>query len=202
MKPQTAHSPVAPISDDLLGQEAIKESVRRAYLEVVGKTSTAAERLYDPEQLALLPPGAVAQALGVGNPIRAAGLTPGEVVIDLGCGAGIDTLLAAHAVGPNGKAIGLDMLPEMLEAAARNAAESGVTNVEWLLGHLEEIPVPDESMDVVISNGVVNLSPRKSRVFAEIHRILRKGGRFVAADIVVDEDLPPEILTNPAAWAG
>ncbi len=200
--PQASHLPVAPTSDDLLGQQAITEAVRNAYREVVGKGSTAAARLYDPEQLTLLPRGAIAQALGVGNPIRAAGLTPGEVVIDLGCGGGIDTILAAHAVGPGGKAIGLDMLPEMLEVASRHAAEAGVTNVEWLLGRLEEIPLPDDSVDVVISNGVVNLSPRKSRVFAEIHRILREGGRFVAADIVVDEDLPPEILTNPAAWAG
>ncbi len=202
MTPETAHPPVAPTSDDLLGQEAIKEVVRLAYREVVGKASRTAERLYDPEQLAALPAGAVAQALGVGNPIRAAGLTPGEVVIDLGCGGGIDTILAARAVGPTGKAIGLDMLPEMLEVASGNAREGGVTNVEWLLGSLEEIPLPDESVGVAVSNGVVNLSPRKSRVFAEIHRILRKGGRLAAADIVVDEDLPPEILTNPAAWAG
>ncbi len=202
MKPQSAHPPVVPTSDDLLGQEAIKESVRQAYRKIIGKATPVAERLYDPEQLALLPPDAIAQALGVGNPIRAAGLRPGEVVIDLGSGGGIDTILAARAVGPSGRVIGLDMLPEMLEVASRNAAESGVTNVEWLLGHLEEIPLPDESIDVAVSNGVVNLSPRKSRVFAEIYRILRRGGRFVAADIVVDEDLPPEILTNPAAWAG
>lgn len=200
--PQASHLPVAPTSDDLLGQQAITEVVRNAYREVVGKGSTAAARLYDPEQLTLLPRGAIAQALGVGNPIRAAGLNPGEVVIDLGCGGGIDTILAAHAVGPGGKAIGLDMLPEMLEVASRHAAEAGVTNVGWLLGRLEEIPLPDDSVDVVISNGVVNLSPRKSRVFAEIYRILRPDARFAAADIVVDEDLPPEILTNPAAWAG
>ncbi len=94
------------------------------------------------------------------------------------------------------------MLPEMLEVASRNAAQGGVANIEWLQGHLEEIPLPDESVDAAVSNGVINLSPRKSRVFAEIHRVLRPGGRFVAADIVVDEDLPPEVLTNPAAWAG
>jgi len=94
------------------------------------------------------------------------------------------------------------MVPEMLDLASRHAAEAGVTNVEWMHGYLEEIPLPNASVDAVISNGVVNLSPRKSRVFAEIHRILRPGGRFALADIVVDEDLPPEILTNPAAWAG
>ncbi len=193
---------VAPTSDDLLGQDAIKETVRQAYRAVIGTKSTVAERLYDPEQLALLPGRAIEQALGVGNPIRAAGLRPGEVVIDLGCGGGIDTILAAHAVAPAGKAIGLDMLPEMLEVAARNAREADASNVEWVRGELEAIPLPDASIDVAVSNGALNLSPRKSRAFAEIFRILRPGGRMVVADIVVDEDLPPEILTDAAAWAG
>lgn len=201
MTPGDVHR-LAPTGDDLLGQVAIKEIVRQAYREVVGQASGAAGRLYDHDQLATLPAGAIAQALGVGNPVRAAGLQPGEVVLDLGCGGGIDTILAARAVAPGGRAIGLDMLPEMLEAARTNAAAAGVANVEWLLGEMEAIPLPGASVDVVISNGVVNLSPRKSRVFAEIHRVLRPGGRLVAADIVVDEDLPPEILTNPAAWAG
>lgn len=193
---------LAPSGEDLLGQEAIKASVRQAYRDVIGRATTVAERLYDAEQLALLSPGAIAQALGVGNPVRAASLQPGEVVIDLGCGGGIDTILAARAVAPGGKAIGLDTLPEMLAVAARNAAASRVTNVEWLPGDLEAIPLPEASVDVALSNGVVNLSPRKSRVFAEIYRILRPAGRFVAADIVVNDDLPPEIFTNPAAWAG
>ena len=149
-----------------------------------------------------LPPGAISGALGVGNPVRAAKLRPGEVVLDLGCGGGIDTLLAARAVAPGGRAIGLDMLAEMLEVAARNAAEANLTNVEWLRGDLEDIPLPDASVDVALSNGVVNLSPRKSRVFAEVHRVLRPGGRLVVADLVVDDDLPPEVITNPAAWPG
>lgn len=201
MRATNSH-PVAPAGDDLLGQAAIRESVREAYRAVVGKSSSVAGRLYEQEQLAVLPPGAIAQALGVGNPVRAAKLRPGEIVLDLGCGGGIDTILAARAVTPGGKAVGLDMLWEMLEVAAANARTAGVTNVEWLRGELEAIPLPPESVDVAISNGVVNLSPRKSRVFAEAHRVLRAGGRFVAADIVMDEDLPPEILTNPAAWAG
>lgn len=202
MRQVTGHAAVAPTSDDLLAQEAIKESVRQAYRKVVGEMTTAAHRLYDAEQLALLPPSAIAQALGVGNPIRAAELRSGELIVDLGCGGGIDTILAARAVAPNGKAIGLDFLPEMLEAASRNAADAGVANVEWLRGELENIPLPDESVDVAVSNGVINLSPRKSRVFAEVFRILRRGGRFVTADNFVSDDLPPEILTNPAAWAG
>lgn len=201
MKADPVHSP-APVSDDLLGQEAIRQTVRQAYRDVIGKACGVASRLYDPDQLAMAPSGAVAQALGVGNPIGAAALKPGEIVIDLGCGGGIDTILAARAVAPDGKAIGLDMLPEMLKVASGHAAEAGVTNVEWVEGQLEQIPLPDGGVDVAISNGVVNLSPRKSRVFAEIHRILKPGGRFAAADIMVDEDLPPEILTNPAAWAG
>jgi len=196
-----AHGGAQP-PEDLLGQETIKELVREAYRAVVGTTTGVAERLYDPEQLARLPRGAVEQALGVGNPVRAAGLQPGEVVLDLGCGGGIDTILAAHAVAPGGRSIGLDMLPEMLEVAARHAAEAGVANVEWMLGEMEAIPLPEASVDVVLSNGVINLSPRKSRAFAEIYRVLRPGGRMVVADIVVDEDLPPEILTSAAAWAG
>jgi len=192
----------APGGDDLLGQEAIKDAVRDAYRAVVGVKTAVAARLYDPAQLALLPRGAIEQALGVGNPVRAAALRPGEVVIDLGCGGGIDTILAARAVAPSGRAIGLDMLPEMLETAARHAADAGVANVEWVRGDLEAIPLPAASVDVVISNGVVNLSPRKSRVFAEMFRILRPGGRFALADIVLDEDLPPQIATDPAAWAG
>lgn len=194
--------PAAPVNEDLLGQDAIKEIVRHAYREVIGARTAVAERLYDPEQLAVLPRGAVEQALGVGNPVRTAGLRPGEIVIDLGCGGGIDTILAARAVAPTGRAIGLDMLPEMLDVAARNAADAGVRNVQWLRGELEAIPLPEGSVHVAISNGVVNLSPRKSRALAEIFRILKPGGRMVIADIVVDDDLPPEILTNAAAWAG
>jgi arsenite methyltransferase len=202
MTSEGVHTLTTSASDDLLGQASIKAMVCEAYRGVIGKATCVAERLYDPEQLAHLSAGAIAQALGVGNPIRAAKLQPGEVVLDLGCGGGIDTILAAHAVHPGGKAIGLDVLKEMLELASRNAAESGVTNIEWLRGEIEAISLPDASVDVVLSNGVVNLSPRKSRVFAEMFRVLRPGGRFVVADIVVDEDLPPEIFTNPAAWAG
>jgi len=201
MRPKGAH-PAAPAGEDLIGQAAIKEAVRQAYRDVVGKGSGVASRLYDPDELALVPAGAIAQALGVGNPVRAAKLRPEEIVIDLGCGGGIDTILAARAVAPGGKAIGLDMLPEMLERARAHAAEVGATNIEWLHGEMEAIPLPDETADVAISNGVVNLSPRKSRVFAEVHRILRPGGRFAVADILVDDDLPPEVFTNPAAWAG
>ncbi len=115
---------------------------------------------------------------------------------------GIDTLIAARAVAPGGKAIGLDTLPEMLELAGRNAAEAGIANIEWVRGELESIPMPDASVDVAISNGVVNLSPRKGRALAEAFRVLRPGGRVSLADIVVDEDLPPEVLVDPDAWAG
>lgn len=202
MKPETVHAQMTPASDDLLAQEAIKELVRQAYRKIIGEATAAAQHLYDPEQLAQLPAGAIAQALGVGNPVRAAGLRAGEVVVDLDCGGGVDTILAARAVAPGGKAIGLDFLPEMLEVAARHAVQASVANVEWIRGELESIPLPDESVDVAVSNGVINLSPRKSRVFAEAHRVLRRGGRFVTSDNFVSDDLPPEILTNPAAWAG
>lgn len=197
----TAH-PVAPAGDDLLAQETLRDQVRERYRAVIGKPTEVAAQLYAPEEIEGLPAALVASSLGVGNPGRHAALRPGELVIDLGSGGGIDTLIAARAVAPGGRAIGLDTLPEMLALAAANAAEAGIGNVEWVRGELEAIPLPDASVDVVISNGVVNLSPRKGRALAEAFRVLRTGGRVSLADIVVEDDLPPEVLVDPDAWAG
>ncbi|MEK7862392.1 MAG: methyltransferase domain-containing protein [Chloroflexota bacterium] len=198
----TTGHPSDPVSDDLLSQDAVRDSVRERYRGVIGRATEVAEELYSDDQLALIPPGAIDAALGVGNPIRRASLVHGETVIDLGCGAGIDTLLAARLVAPGGRAIGLDTLPEMLEGAAANAAAGGISNVEWVRGELEAIPLPDAHVDVVISNGVLNLSPRKARALSEMFRVLRPGGRVSLADIVLDEELPPEVMTDPDAWAG
>jgi SAM-dependent methyltransferase len=194
--------PLTSGSDDLLGQESLKESVRERYRGVIGRATTVAAYLYAPEELARLPGRVVAASLGVGHPVRRAGLRAGDVVLDLGSGGGIDTLLAAMAVAPTGRVIGLDTLPEMLERAAAHAAEAGIANVEWIRGEIEQIPLPDASVDVAISNGVLNLSPRKGRALAEVFRVLRAGGRLSFADIVLDEDLPPEVMTDPDAWAG
>ncbi|GBC87861.1 Ubiquinone/menaquinone biosynthesis C-methyltransferase UbiE [bacterium HR12] len=192
------------MSQDLLFQREITEAVREAYAAIpTGGGETVARRLYTEEQLAGLPTGAIAWSLGVGNPVLHAALRPGETVLDLGSGGGIDTILAAREVGPTGRAIGVDLLDEMVERARAHAAEAGVGGwTEFHRGQMEEVPLPDGSVDVVISNGVINLSPRKSRVLAEIHRVLRPGGRLCVADLTVEEDLPPEILTSDAAWAG
>lgn len=194
--------PSAPISDDLLAQDAVRDSVRERYRGVIGRATEVADELYSADELSLLPRGAVEAALGVGNPLRRAGLVAGETVIDLGCGAGIDTLLGARLVAPGGRAIGLDTLPEMLAQASAHAAAGGIANVEWVRGELEAIPLPDDGIDVAISNGVLNLSPRKGRALSEIFRVLRPGGRLSLADIVLDEELPPEVMTDPDAWAG
>ena len=194
--------PNAPVSDDLLAQDAVRDSVRERYRGVLGQATEVAVELYSRDELAVVPEGATAEALGVGNPVRRAGLVTGERVIDLGCGAGIDTLLAARLVSPGGRAIGLDTLPEMLAQADANARDGGIANVEWLRGELESIPLPGASVDVAISNGVLNLSPRKGRAMSEIFRVLRAGGRISLADIVLDEELPPEVMTDPDAWAG
>jgi arsenite methyltransferase len=198
----TQPHPNAPVSEDLLAQDAVRDSVRERYRDVLGRATEVAGELYSTDELALVPEGATAASLGVGNPVRRAGLVAGENVIDLGCGAGIDTLLAARLVSPGGQAIGLDTLPEMLEQGQANAREGGITNVAWLRGELESIPLPDAGVDVAISNGVLNLSPRKGRAMAEIFRVLRPGGRISLADIVLDEELPPEVMTDPDAWAG
>ena len=176
--------------------------IRETYGEIQSDGVAVAEALYAPEEIGRLPRGAVALALGVAHPVRHAALKAGEVVFDLGCGAGIDTLLAALAVGPEGKAIGLDMTPEMIERSRRHAALMRLTNVEIVEGLIEEIPLPDASVDVVISNGVLNLSTRKSRVLAETHRVLRRGGRVSISDLVITEALPEEVLKSPAALAG
>jgi SAM-dependent methyltransferase len=198
----TQRHPVAPVSEDLLAQDAVRESVRDRYRGVLGQATQVAGELYSSDELALVPEGATAASLGVGNPVRRAGLVAGDSVIDLGCGAGIDTLLAARLVSPGGRAIGLDTLPEMLAQGEANARGGGITNVEWLRGELESIPLSDGSVDVAISNGVLNLSPRKGRAMSEIFRVLRSGGRISLADIVLDEELPPEVMTDPDAWAG
>lgn len=189
---------------DLMYQGEIKEAVRHAYSEITtGAGEAVARRLYSEEELAQVPPGAVDWALGVGNPVRYGFLEPGEVVLDVGSGGGIDTILAARRVGPEGRAVGLDIIEEMRARARRHATEAGVEGwTEFRLGEMEAIPMPDESVDVVISNGVLNLSARKSRALVEIFRVLRPGGRISIADLTVEGELPPEVANDQSAWAG
>jgi len=163
---------------------------------------TAATRFYSAEELADLPESVTEASLGCGNPLAIAGLQPGEVVLDLGSGGGIDCFLAARKVGPEGRVIGLDMTPDMIKLARRNAKKLGVTNVDFRFGEMEDMPLPDGSVDVIISNCVVNLSPDKDAVFREAHRVLRPGGRLSISDIVVDGDLPQFIRSRLDAWAG
>lgn len=192
------------VDHDLLNQDEIKEMVRAAYGAIdSGAGAPIVERLYTAEEIAELPAGAIKWALGVGNPVRHAAIRVGEAVLDIGSGGGIDSILAAKRVGPEGKVIGLDTVTEMLERSRRHAADAGVGDrCEFIDGEMERIPLPDACVDVVISNGAVNLSPRKSRVLAEMFRVLRPGGRLVMADLFLEEELPPELATSDAAWAG
>jgi arsenite methyltransferase len=167
-----------------------------------GCDCTGAARFYSAEELAGLPESVAGVSLGCGNPLAIADLLPGEVVLDLGSGGGIDCFLAARQVGPEGRVIGLDMTPEMIKLARRNAKKIGAANVDFRYGEMEEIPLPDNSVDAVISNCVLNLSSDKDAVFAEAYRVLRPGGRLSVSDIVVDGQLPKAIRQNLDSWAG
>jgi arsenite methyltransferase len=170
-------------------------------------TDTAGEQVFGPDLYAgqeelgeALP--AIQASLGCGVPTAVADLHEGETVLDLGSGAGGDVLLSARRVGPTGKAIGLDMTDEMLTLARRNATDAGVDNVEFVKGYIEELPLPDASVDVVISNCVINLSGDKQRVLNEAARVLKSGGRFAVSDVIADEDMDDQTRADMAAWTG
>jgi SAM-dependent methyltransferase len=194
-------------------QEKIRESVSRAYATAVStegascccgpveqKGVAAKLAKYTPDELASLPADAVANSFGCGNPLAHVEIGEGEVVLDLGSGAGIDILLAAQRVGPTGRVIGIDMTDEMIERARANIAAAGLNHVEVRRGIIEELPVESSSVDWVISNCVINLSPQKERVFAEIARVLKPGGRMLVSDIVV-ESLPEAARNSPALYS-
>jgi arsenite methyltransferase len=207
----------APAADDA---EAIRATVREKYGQAAlraaadggssccgsaagcGCADPITSDLYDAEQTSVLPEQAVLASLGCGNPTALAELGEGETVLDLGSGGGIDVLLSARRVGPTGKAYGLDMTDEMLELARRNQAEAGVANAEFLKGRIEEVPLPDASVDVIISNCVINLSADKRRVLAEAFRVLKPGGRFAVSDVVVRGPVPPEVKRSVELWVG
>jgi arsenite methyltransferase len=167
-----------------------------------GQTDPITSNLYVNGEIDELPEAAVLASLGCGNPTALAELAPGEIVLDLGSGGGIDVLLSARRVGPTGKAYGLDMTDSMLELARRNQAEAGVENVEFLKGEIEAIPLPDASVDVIISNCVINLSGDKRTVLAEAFRVLKPGGRFAVSDVVVRGELPAAVRQSMELWVG
>ena len=166
------------------------------------KVDPITSNLYDESEKGSLPDGAVRASLGCGNPTALAELHEGDVVLDLGSGGGIDVLLSARRVGPSGKAYGLDMTDEMLELARKNQVEFGLMNAEFLKGEIEAVPLPDSSVDVIISNCVINLSADKDRVLREAFRVLKPGGRFAVSDVVVRGAVPPVIRKSVELWVG
>ena len=201
-------------------QADIKDTVREKYGEAAkrvlegknadccsssccgGSADPVSSNIYSDTETSVVPEGAVLASLGCGNPTALAGLKPGETVLDLGSGGGIDVLLSARRVGPTGKAYGLDMTDEMLALARENQRKAGITNVEFLKGEIERIPLPDATVDVVISNCVINLSADKRKVLAEAFRVLKPGGWFAVSDVVVRGSVPDEIRRSVELWIG
>jgi SAM-dependent methyltransferase len=201
-------------------QDGIKEVVREKYGQAALRVASGGSsccgasaaldgccdpitsNLYDAAQMGELPESAVLASLGCGNPTALAELKPGETVLDLGSGGGIDVLLSARRVGPTGKAFGLDMTDEMLALANENKAKAGVENVQFLRGEIESIPLPDSCIDVIISNCVINLSANKDRVLKEAFRVLKPGGRFAVSDVVTKGEMLPEIRESILLWVG
>jgi len=207
---RAAQEPVA-------GLEDVRETVREKYAAAAravadgsgtaccspaDETGAFGAALYEKADQGEAPDGAISASLGCGVPTAIADLQDGEVVLDLGSGAGADVLISARRVAPTGRAIGVDMTDEMLDLARRNAAEAGLGNVEFCKGYLEQLPLEDESVDVVISNCVINLSGDKPKVLAEAARVLKPGGRFAVSDVIADPDMDERTKADMAAWTG
>jgi arsenite methyltransferase len=197
------------LGDTMESKKDVKTHVKNVYSSAAKKKSTCCEgsdscrpAAYSPEDVETLPQSVTSLSMGCGNPVQEACLAPGEVILDLGSGGGIDVFLAAHKVGPTGKVIGLDFSEDMVKAARENAEKIGMNNVEFTLGELENMPVDDSTVDVIISNCVINLSPDKRKVMQEAFRVLKEGGRISVSDKVARDQIPDHVRNDLSLWGG